>query len=299
MKKNLIIFPLIISLLLIISFTTISFTTAFCGLVETYEKGAIDWEKGIVAAEGWGFPPKNMHPGQARLMAERAAKVDAYRNLLEAVNAVRVDAQTTVKESVVESDVIRAEVQGFIKGAKISEPKYMSDGTVKVELTIALSGVGGLSGIFFPKPSLKIEKEKGEKTIPEETYLPSLQEEAKMPAIDFTKPFTGLVINAQGLEIRPAMNPKILSEKGQEIYGSASVSSDFAERFGMVGYAKDLEEACKIDRVKDNPLVIKALNFSGKQKTDVVISNNDAALLYKLNQNLSFLKECKVIFVLD
>jgi hypothetical protein len=259
----------------------------FGEVVENFSKGFIDWEKGIINAEGWGFPKVGMHPGQARLLAERAAICDAYRNLVEIINGVRVDSESIVKDSVVSSDVIKTKVQGFVRGAKISKPKYMSDGTIKVMVKVPLCGVGGLNQIFIPKPI----KEKEVK----EEYIPK----SEVPVIDLRKPYTGLIIDAKGKKLRPAMNPKILDEDGREIYGTSSVSREFAVKFGMVGYAKDLEKAKKNDRVKGNPLILKALRTSGKQNTDIVLKNSDAVTIHKLKSHLNFLKECRVIFVVD
>src|SRR5512139_2950167 len=80
--------------------------------------GKVDWTTGVVTAVGIGAPPANAaNPAQARAMAERAAQVVAYRNLLEAVKGVRVDSTTTVENFMVTSDVIRTQVSGFVQGA--------------------------------------------------------------------------------------------------------------------------------------------------------------------------------------
>lgn len=278
------------SLILCLLFIITLFSFGFCETIEEFKEGKVDWEKGIVTAEGWGFPKKGMHPGQARIMAEEAAKIVAYRNLIEIVNGIKVNSETTVKDSAVENDTIRTQVKGFVKGAKISEPKYFDDGTVKVVVNVPLSGIGGLSEIFFPKLSTEEGKE-----VTKNIYRSTIE----IPEADFSKPYTGLVIDAREIKLHPAMNPKIVDEEGKEVYGVAFVGQEFAVKFGMVGYAKSIEQAALIDRVKDNPLIIKALNSSGKQKTDVVVSNVDAAMLSKLNNYLTFLKECKVVFVLD
>ena len=61
----------------------------------------------LLSAEGFGFADAKRFPeSQARLMAVRAAKIDAQRNLLETINGVRVTAGTTVKDMALESDII-------------------------------------------------------------------------------------------------------------------------------------------------------------------------------------------------
>ena len=55
---------------------------------------------------------------QKRLMAVRAAKADAFRQLVEIINGVHVNSETVVKDFVTESDVIKTKVEGLIKGIK-------------------------------------------------------------------------------------------------------------------------------------------------------------------------------------
>ena len=80
-------------------------------------------------------------PGQAKLMAIRAAKVDAYRNLAEQVHGVRVWGNTAVSAFVAQNDVIRTFVDSFIQGARVVNVTSVGDGnyevTVELELTVA------------------------------------------------------------------------------------------------------------------------------------------------------------------
>jgi hypothetical protein len=108
-----------------------------------------------------------------------------------------------------------------------------------------------------------------------------------------------LVIDSRGLSVRPAMAPKLLDEDGREVYGSAFVSQEWATKYGIVGYVKDLDSAKKNDRVTANPLVVKALKNSGSGESDLVISNADAQALKDVSKNLSFLEQCRVLIVVD
>jgi hypothetical protein len=111
--------------------------------------------------------------------------------------------------------------------------------------------------------------------------------------------YTGLIVDARGLGLRPAMAPKILNEEGREIYGSAYINRDWAVREGMVGYLKDPAAAQTNPRVTDKPLMVKAIKVSGDGRVDAVISNADAAALQSASQNLSMLEKCRVIILVD
>jgi len=109
--------------------------------VETVGQGMINWTSGEVYATGIGAPPPNaVNPAQARAMAERAAQVVAYRNLLEIVKGVRVDSETVVENFMTKSDIIRTRVDGIIKGAMPVKKQYLSDGSVEVTLVMRMKG---------------------------------------------------------------------------------------------------------------------------------------------------------------
>jgi hypothetical protein len=109
--------------------------------VETVGQGMINWTSGEVYATGIGAPPANaVNAAQARAMAERAAQVVAYRNLLEIVKGVRVDSETVVENFMTKSDIIRTKVDGIIKGAMPVKKLYLSDGSVEITVVMRMKG---------------------------------------------------------------------------------------------------------------------------------------------------------------
>ena len=88
-------------------------------------------------AAGLGVPSsKHTNAAVARAMAGRAAKADAMRNLVQQIQGARIDAETTVKDYVTESDHIKMEVNSYIRGARVINQKQMPDGTVEVEMEV-------------------------------------------------------------------------------------------------------------------------------------------------------------------
>jgi hypothetical protein len=245
--------------------------------------GKVDWTSGVITAVGIGAPPAQpANAAQARAMAERAAQVVAYRNLLEAVKGVRVDSTTTVENFIVTSDVIKTQVSGIIQGATIMDKKYMSDGSV--EVTVGMKLTGALAEALLPKA-------------PAPGAAPVSGTPA--PGAAAGQLYTGLIVDARGLGVRPAMAPKILNEEGKEVYGSAYINRDWAVREGMVGYQKDPAAAQANPRVTDKPLLVKAVKVAGDGRVDLVISNADAAALHSASQNLSMLEKCRVLILVD
>jgi hypothetical protein len=95
------------------------------------------------------------------------------------------------------------------------------------------------------------------------------------------------------------MVPKILDEDAREVYGSAFVSREYAVQQGMSGYSKDLAAAQSNQRVADHPLTVKGLRTGGVGHSDIIISNTDAHRLRSASENLSFMRKCRVIIVVD
>jgi hypothetical protein len=175
---------------------------------EKIGQGTVNWSAGYIEAVGIGAAPdRSIGKANARPMALRAAKVDAFRNLLEITKGVRVDSATTVKDFVVESDVINAQVDGLVKGGVVVDQQYMSDGTVEVRVRMPL--YGNLAQVMIPA---SIEKRR--------TLPPPEKPAVSAPPVS-TPPmaYTGLVVDARGISARPAMSPRIFDEDGREVYG--------------------------------------------------------------------------------
>jgi len=266
------------------------------------DKGRINWTEGYIEAVGIGAPPERyMGKPNARPLALRAAKVDAYRNLLEITKGVRVNSTTVVKDFTVESDVINTQVDGLVRSAAVVKQDYLSDGTVEVTLRMSLSG--SLAHVILPKAIEKAAAAPAPPAVaPAPPETPQVAAPAPpAPAAPATPPevFTGMVVDARGLQARPAMSPKILDENGKEVYGSLNVDREYAIQQGMSGYARDLTAAQSNARVTNNPFSLKGLRTEGPGRSDIVISNADADKIRGASENLSFLKKCRVMIVLD
>lgn len=305
MKKRKLVVVAIVALMLVFPATQ-GFVAEWQDVVQNVGvSGSINWSQGIMTATGIGSPPEKYYgKPQARPMALRAAQLDAYRNLLEVTKGVRINSVTVVEDSMVSSDMIRSQVDGMVKGTQVIKKEYLSDGTV--EVTIAMSLRGGFAQLILPKDIKQVSEIK---TIPPAPPAPPAVEQVgqvpvrALPQLAIPTPapaiYTGLVVDARGLGARPAMSPKIRDERGQEVYGSAYVSREYAVQQGMAGYAKDLTASQTNPRVTNEPLTVKGLKTEGPGQSDLVISNADADKIRSASENLSFLKKCRVMIVLD
>ncbi len=102
-----------------------------------------------IQAKGYGAEPNDpyMNSAQKRLMAKRAAKVDALRNLAEEVYGIKITSDSYVKDFVTQSDEIRSRVRACIQGARVVSEKQMPDGTYETIVEIDLASVRSAIGI--------------------------------------------------------------------------------------------------------------------------------------------------------
>ncbi|OQX95600.1 hypothetical protein B6I21_04605 [candidate division KSB1 bacterium 4572_119] len=270
---------------------------------------SVNWTTQTVQATGIGASNPNLPAAAARASAIRAAKLDALRNMLETIKGMYLNSETTVRNAMVESDVIRTQVEGIAQGFRITDgPRYLSDGSVEVVVEMPITGQ--LADAVLPGQFGGGQLQPGGQMLcptcgqpwPAGKPVPpgmNLQQTGGTMPANANAVFTGLIVDCKGLGIRPAMAPKIVDENGNEVYGSKYVSRQWAVEIGMVGYDKDLNRARRNDRVTANPLVIKGLRASGQNKTDVVISAADAAQLHQAAANQNFLDKCKVMFIVN
>lgn len=168
---------------------------------------------------GW----ENVTP-RGRLMAERAAKVEAYRNLAETVMGLRISSNTYVRDFVAESDEIRTSLNTFLQGARqVGPPRYMPDGIVEVDVEVTIQDVikhlhtlqqrwvteGRYFRVtefrnttfetiigYYPK---KVIAGTGNGTVPQKYMLPGGRASIAVPAA--TPTWAGLVIQATGVGV--------------------------------------------------------------------------------------------------
>ncbi len=256
--------------------------TASLAQVQNVEgKGSIDWGTRTVTAVGIGAPNPAMPEVTARPMAIRAARDVALRNALELVKGIQMTSTTTVENCMVSSDVIRTQVDGYIRKFEVSAPRYMSDKTIEITATIPMDNE--LANSLLPPTIGK---------------SPAMQ--IMVPAGRVAPTFTGLIIDARGTGAIPALIPKIIDEDGKEVYGSAYVTRDWAVKWGMAGYAKSPEQASSYkDRIGPNPGTFKVVRATGASRTDLVISNNDALDVRAAAKAMKFLADCRVVVILD
>ncbi len=158
-------------------------------LAASADPGAVDWQKRVVKCTGAGAANLKDAAGNAavaRIGAEKAAKLDALRNCLEAMKGVAISGAQTVGGAMSADPGVRGAVEGTVRGFRETAKRYFSDGGVEFDVEVSLDAVG-------------------EAVLPRAAAAPA-------PAGP-----TALVVDAAGLKVAPALSPRLLDEAGKEL----------------------------------------------------------------------------------
>ena len=287
----------------------------------------------LLSAEGFGFADAKRFPeSQARLMAVRAAKIDAQRNLLETINGVRVTAGTTVKDMALESDIIGTRVKGMLQGSfeVSSDVKLESDNWVaSVTMAVCLAKDDGdcrerttLASITQPNlkgaPAAERFSQADVAAVatvattaapvaapvtsaedkPAESVGASVSEQpaqAAMVATSGNAQHSGLIVDASSLNFSPMLDVRLKTGQGKELYGPGHV----AMGTDWLHWAASLESAQAMsDIVGDNTLVVTPSGLG--EASELVIEDQDAIAIFTSNtMSGDYLSDGKVIIVVS
>jgi len=250
---------------------------ALAPLLALAEPGTVDWERRVVRCTGTGAPNLKDAQGNlavARIGAERAARIDALRNCMEALKGVHISVGSTVGQAVGADAGLRARVEGLVKGFKVvDKPRYFSDGGVEMDVEVPLDGVS-------------------EAILPEGAPPAPSGASPRAPADDAT----GLLVDARGTGVLPALAPRLLDEQGRQLYSADMVEAGARKKGGAVAYARDPEAARRqlSARLGDRPRQVKALRAVGP---DLVVPDGEAEAL--LRGPPAYLAQGRVVIVAD
>lgn len=277
-----------------------------------------------ITVQGTGVAPTYaVNAVQARMLARRAAVVDAYRQLAEMVKGVNVDSETTVENMMVTSDVTKTKVTALIQGARVVSEQAIDGGGYAVTMEMSVFGASNSLATAvlptntvptsFPAPdasvpastpsSVQVNVQVTPGTTTQQTpatTLPSVMvpshqgsSAAAAPAGQAIGSYTGLIVDCRGLGLKPVMSPVIKNANGEPIYGYKNLDSATVIANGMASYTTDLSKAT---RAGSNPLVVKAVGLDN-HNGNPILSVADANRVLIENGATGFLDRTNVVFV--
>jgi hypothetical protein len=147
------------------------------------------------------------------------------------------------------------------------------------------------------KPENKTEQksEVATKLSEEIQVIKSIQE--KEPS-KLEEEYTGIVINASGLNVTYAIYPVIFAKKGDGfvmLYGDEATNRPGKDVELWAVWVTTLSDAKNEESVKSNPLIINAAGIN--ERGESVIDEKDAEKLESLEKKYGFLEKAKVVIV--
>lgn len=236
---------------------------------------AINWTNQYIEVTGIGTAGMDVAQNEAHAMslAEAAARVICQRKLAEEVYGVRVTSNMILKDELIRNSTTMTRVDAMIKGAKeisVVQEK-LSDGSILCTMTMGMllvspDGLSQVSGDI-------LASEDYPKT---EIYSPASVATGINPA-----DYSGVIIDATGLALVPALFPNLLTEDGRVVYGAQTLDGNKVTNFGVTSYAASIEEARRI--AGGDPFVIKALKTAGNIAADLILPGDMADNLFEIN----------------
>ena len=254
-------------------------------------KGKIDWEEGYIYATAVGTVnmDKMANEVHAEQQSIKTARLQAISILNETVNNIQIDSYTTFKDGLIQDDILKTETHGILKNIQTMKQnfKWTQLGSPHAEVTVCIPIYGGLSKISG-------------KWLQKQTNVAEELPVHKITSVNLEDKFTGLIIDAIGLNAKPAFFPKILTDDGKyEVCGIRSVDMNIASIKGIAGYTNSIENAKNNKRSGKHPLIIKALKISGPHKGDFIISKEDAGKILAADVHSKFFINCNIVIVCD
>lgn len=261
-------------------------------LVEELEGGArINWSAGRMSVSGVGTPGDRGAMSYRRTLSQRAARADAYRRLAAALELVRVDTNSRIKDLAVIDDALRSRLNDFVKGAKLLETNFWPDGSAELVLGADLKGERSLATLIgaaagnaaaaSPAPAASSAPAPAGSAAPATSASPGGTEvttgaspaasaaptatprpdgkEIVTEPVNVRSTYSALIVDAKGLGAQPALLPQVRDKDTKAIelgHGAVKFLRDGAE----------LDPAAGL-----NPLRVKALRTHGTLRADFVL----------------------------
>jgi hypothetical protein len=234
--------------------------------------GQVDWTTGVVRSSARAEAASGSGRSAYGATAFASAVYAAQQRLLEAIGQLRLDAGRTVDSLLQGAPDKRQTLEELVAAAEVLQTRYLPHGAVESTVQVAL--FGRLTALLWPETA---------------SAAPSGAEATSAV-------YTGLVIDARGLALQPALFPRILDEDGQVLYAPAYVQADVVGQRGYVAYVSALNSPQVEARVGKNPLLLRARRVAGPARVDVVMHRADVPQLQLAAIRL-LLAQCRVVIV--
>lgn len=237
-------------------------------VTEKVAGGVVDWTEGIILAEAsavGGGGPKAWRETRA---AEQEARTALAESLASVARSVRFTSDITVDSLLRAGDDLAELLEQNLASWEVPEARYFSSGKVELSGQLALSEWLRPALVGWARASDDVQVANGP---------------------------TGLLVDARGLRVRPALAPRLLAPDGRTLYGLELLSALAAATATPAVWVDDPADARAAARSGPQPLVVVATAVQGG--SDLVLSHEDVRRVD--DQGSAILALGRVVVVVD
>jgi len=248
----------------------------------------------LFAGEAVGNPA-HATPAQREMQAKEAAVAVAQQALAQYLNGFSIVSDKLVKDGMMRYHSIRTAVSATLRNVQVVYQAY--DAEQDKAIAIVKLGLHGPDG-FATELYKSLAQNKG---FQKQAYLVDGKPAKKFagPAEKVSGHYDGLIIDASGLNLKPALFNRILTASDELLYDPTRLSQQNLAAYGSGKYADSVENArlALQSRGVKEPLVIKAVDVANG--SDLRVDEDDAVQIFSANQKGKFLTAAKVAFVVN
>ncbi len=242
---------------------------AFDPVIEELSDGRVDWTSLRLLAAAEGVPSGGVLVNLETLEGDARQRLGP--RMLAMARKVRISAETTAGDLLDARDAVADRLDDNLMLWEVFEVRYYMSGGVEME--------GALPLQRWLRPALVSLARGKDRTAPA------------------TAPTSGLVIDARGLEVSPALSPRVRDAAGTELYSVATMTVLAASQRTPVVYVTDPADLAAGKRAGAQPLFVRATAVDAE--TDLVLDPADAARVAQAAAEAPFLLQGNVVVVVD
>jgi hypothetical protein len=250
----------------------------------------MDWEAGTLSVEvSFDLDPATDSLPRAKWDAEMEIEARRAAFLMDGVAGVLLDSARTFADAFASDPSLEQSIRGRVLEAP-REALFLSPDLRRVvaRYTVPFFGEKGVAAALAHGRETPIRRQLG--------YTASRE-------------FTGIVISARGrlpsqgtadqAVLRPALFPRFFDQDMRLVLDRSMVSPEALVRWGMAGYADEMDASVVALRGGANPLRIAARAVFGKNSADIVIPAEAARQILTVTGNIDLLRDGKIVVVLE
>ncbi len=242
---------------------------AFPSVVTRVGDAEVDWTHMVLVLSEAAQP---LPGARSQLeVVEQQARAALGPRMLVAAGRVRIDAESSVLDIIESETRLGKHLDRQSSSWHVTETRYFSTGRVEIDAELDLAS--WLAPVLYARAS-------------REPSEPSPRSR-----------FTGVLVDARGLDAQAALAPRLLSPAGEELYAASRVHEAVARESTPVVYVTDPADPRAVERCGASPLLLRAGSVS--ERVDLVLTPDDAIRFTATASDALLMEQARVVLVLD